>query len=130
MQLQNLDAQQKVLIQTQQSLSQTLAQIKEQNTQTISNLTDVQQQLEMEKQDRLNKASQRVQFLEQKVKTEDELCDHVNTLERSVALGSSQLGQSGLRASSTFSQKPAQPEMRQSQQLFSNQQTEYQPVPV
>lgn len=43
----------------------------------------------MEKQDRLNKASQRVQFLEQKVKTEDELCDHVNTLERSVALGSS-----------------------------------------
>ena len=79
----------------------------------------------MEKQDRLNKASQRVQFLEQKVKTEDELCDHVNTLERSVALGSSQLGQSGLRASSTFSQKPAQPEMRQSQQLFSNQQAEY-----
>lgn len=60
-----------------QSLAQTLTQLKQENYQVLSNLTDAQIQLEKEKQDRLAKAAQRVNFLEQKVNEEDDLADRV-----------------------------------------------------
>lgn len=49
--------------------------------------------MEREKQDRLSKAAQRVNFLEQKVLEEDALADNVQKLE------SSAVGNSGLYAS-------------------------------
>lgn len=74
-----------------QSLTQTVNQVKQENYQTLNTLTEAQIALEREKQDRLAKAAQRVGFLEQKVLEEDGLVDRVGQLERSTT-GNSMLG--------------------------------------
>jgi len=74
-----------------QSLTQTVSQVKAENYQTLNTLTEAQIQLEREKQERLAKAAQRVNFLEQKVYEEDGLVEKVSGLERS-AIGTSTVG--------------------------------------
>lgn len=86
-QLNAMSNQQKYLQDQNKNLTSTLQNVQQQNSQTINNLTQVQKQLEAEKADRIAKATQRVQFLEQKVVEEDDFADKVGVLGKSVGIG-------------------------------------------